>query len=236
MTFVLFIIAILSSDTIRDVSVILGLLNILLSLYMKQISLKEHNEKPNERTKKQLFEDATTDIPFEAFKNFGDGVANSTLDHRNMQKFNDIAIKYEMVDKRLPRQKNITNKIAEDSIIGSTIRRELDDQLPQPRSRYTEKTELQNFNEVSPLNANMSSRLDDMDIKKLGGTAATLKLRQMRRGHSSFESEKLRQDKWRNRYNKDYNLQRRAYTPGSLNKFFESELHENERLPWWGHF
>ena len=153
-----------------------------------------------------------------------------------MRKFNDIAIKYEPVDKRLPRQKNITTNVAVDDVVGSTISKELADQLPQPGSRYTAKSELQNFIDNSPLNANMSSRLDDNDIKRLGGTAATLKLRQMRRGHSSFESEKLRQDKWRNRYNKDYNLQRRTYTPGSLNKYFESELHENERLPWWGHF
>jgi hypothetical protein len=236
MTFVLFIIAILSSDTIRDVSVILGLLNILLSLYMKQISLKEHNENPTDKTKKQLYEDATTDIPFVAFKNFGDGVANSTRDYKTMQKFNDVAVTYEPIDKRVPRNKNITDKVAEKKVIGTTILKELEDQKPQYSTRFVEKNELKNFNEVSPLTPSMSSRMDDNDIKKLGGTAATLKVRQLRRGKSTFENEKLRQDKWRNRYNKDYNLQRRTYTPGSLNKFFESELHENERLTWWGNY
>ena len=236
MTFVLFIIAILSSDTIRDVSVILGLLNILLSLYMKQISLKEHNENPNSKTKKQLYEDATTDIPIEAFRNFGDGVANSTLNYKDMKKFNDVAVTYEPIDKRLPRNKNITKSVANNYNLGTTRQKELNDQLPQYRTRYTEKNELKNFNEISPLNANMSSRLDDEDIKKLGGTAATLNIRKLRRGKSTFDNEKLRQDKWRNRYNKDYNLQRRTYTPGALNKFFESELHENERLTWWGHY
>ena len=119
---------------------------------------------------------------------------------------------------------------------GTTILKELEDQKPQYSTRFVEKNELKNFNEVSPLTPSMSSRMDDKDIKKLGGTAATLKVRQLRRGKSTFENEKLRQDKWRNRYNKDYNLQRRTYTPGSLNKFFESELHENERLTWWGNY
>ena len=127
MTFVLFIIAVLTSDTIRDVSIILGLLNILLSLYMKQISLKEHsklktsniteNKSENKTNIPQIFTDEIdSDIQIEPFLRLGDGVQNSTT-KPSSQKCNKINYD-EIKNKHLSRYK-LVNDISFNKIVGS---------------------------------------------------------------------------------------------------------------------
>jgi hypothetical protein len=254
MTFVLFIIAVLSSETIRDVSIILGLLNILLSLYMKQISLKEHSlsklEKNNNDSNKdinknstkkdilpQIFEDEiNTDIQVASFENFGDGVQNSTINKDKIPKINKKDLLYEINQKHLPKYKHISFRQTPDKIIGKRYIQELVKEQPQYSSKYTDKKEYTDFINNVDFFPNNTSNMDDKTIKNLGGTASTLKQRILRRGNPKIEHDKLRYDKWRNKYNKDYNLQRRAYEPNALNKFFEQELHENERLQWWGYY
>jgi hypothetical protein len=245
MTFVLFIIAVLTSDTIRDVSIILGLLNILLSLYMKQISLREHSELKNDnKTNKsenktnipQIFTDEIdSDIQIEPFLRLGDGVQNSTIEKNLSLKNTKIDVKNELPNKHLQRYKYVQDRNAK-KIIGSREMEERQHEKPQPSSRYAANVEANNYsNTVSPF-SNNTSRMDDKTIHQLGGTAATLNMRKLRRGKSGIEEDKLKYDKWRNKYNKDYNMQRRSYEPGALNKFFEPELHENERLAWWGYY
>lgn len=229
MTFVLFSIAVISTEHIRDVSIVLGLLNILLSLYMKQISLQEHNQKlDNHKEFMAESHDDTDTAPFK-MKNMGDGVTPYyDPNYESNQYPGDYRNRF------LGQERKLNPGVAYPRVIGTGTQKDTNTTKPQKRSIHSRAEQYDNMVKDLALPSNVTSQMSEETIAKLGGTAATLKQRLMRRGAPTFDAKKLEDDKWRNKKNKDYNLQRRGYNPEVLREFFESELHENERLPWWG--
>jgi hypothetical protein len=343
MTFILFTVAALSTDTLRDVSIVLGLLNILLSLYMKQISLKEHNSKPTDKTSLRNYpmslQDASDNTgaemftnqmyhnnPFSVYEN-----AEMALSEDSMAGFvgspnsgslimpsNSVCVGMKRMNRMKGKQRD--QGVQKSRMIGSNIGPEIinrsktymGDQYIPPR--YSEPTKAEMDYEydagvvkpyisvamreaVEKMKNRLTTSGDNDNSGKSGpstdasnreyssphadsfsGGYATEKDNRMnlpnkyskyaqgeeyenyiasvdqidntnglygsdlqeqrmaRRGQTTFDQSKLAMDKWRNRYNKDYFLQRRTLNPNTMGKYFQREQDSWERATWWGNY